>query len=177
MVLSPEKEPYRTAHEDEEYGKAALRRVREAFGPELLDVLLKSAGALPPPWRDWAPGEGLRFVRYRLRFTQKELAGKAGLTQAQVSRAEGGAYARLDTWQRLYAAMGLELVMLPACARPLEELEKDLEASRPPGHWRLSGGRPRPRRKDRTATEKSEGPLSGALEAVSASAAFPPPGS
>lgn len=65
------------------------------------------------------------------------------MDRAQISRFEGGADARLSTWQRLYAALGLELLLVPACGLSLEALEEKLESRRPPGHWRLTPVRPR----------------------------------
>ena len=51
---------------------------------------------------------GLRAVRERVLLTQRELAAKAGLTQATVQKIETGASkARISTVRKLAAALGV----------------------------------------------------------------------
>ena len=51
---------------------------------------------------------GLRRARMRALLTQRELAARAGLTQATVQRIESGATrARISTVRRLAAALGV----------------------------------------------------------------------
>lgn len=128
---------------DEEGGSAILDRIRRSMGPEIVELLLKSAGAAPLELRDWPPERMFQYLRCRLRFTQNELAQKAGLTQSQVSRIESGADCQLSTWTRAYAAMGFDLRLLPASDLTLEELNKRAEQGRPHGHWMKERSRPR----------------------------------
>lgn len=130
-----------TTNEDD--GAAILERVRRSLGPEPVELLLKSGGEAPVELRGWPPERMFQYLRCRLRFTQLELAQKAGLTQSQVSRVESGADCLLSTWTKVYAAMGFELHLLPTSALGLAELEKRAEAGRPQGHWLRQRARPR----------------------------------
>jgi len=129
------------AHHEE--GLAMIARMRREMGPEMAEVLFKWGMASPAEARNWPPERMFQFFRCRLKFTQDELAGKAGLVQSQVSRIESGADCLLSTWTRAYAAMGLELLLIPASSVVLEELERLSEAGRPEGHWRRLRARPR----------------------------------
>jgi len=130
-----------TTNEDD--GAAILERVRRSMGPEPVELLLKSGGEAPGELRSWPPERMFQYLRCRLRFTQLELARKAGLTQSQVSRVESGADCLLSTWTKAYAAMGFELRLLPTSVLGLEELEKKAETGRPHGHWLRQRARPR----------------------------------
>lgn len=127
----------------DEDGAAILERVRRSMGPEPVELLLKAGGEAPVELRSWPPERMFQYLRCRLRFTQLELAQKAGLTQSQVSRVESGADCLLSTWTRAYAAMGFELRLLPTSGMGVEELEKSAEAGRPHGHWLRQRARPR----------------------------------
>ena len=122
-----------------------IEETKANFGPDPFEALLRTAVAVPPEWRRRSPEGGFQYLRCRLRFTQDELAAKAGLTQSQVSRLEGGADALLGTWRRAYAAMGFEMTLLPVSGLTLRELERRAEEGRPPGHWRRQRTRPRRR--------------------------------
>ena len=87
------------------------RRFDAIYGRELIVQLLEAGATLPKNWLEWPPDEGFEYLRCRLRFSQRELGLKSGLTQARVSRVEGGLDVRLSVWKRLYAAMGFELVL------------------------------------------------------------------
>lgn len=67
---------------NEEGGAAILDRIRRSMGPEIVELLLKSAEAAPLELRGWPPERMFQYLRCRLRFTQNELAQKAGLTQS-----------------------------------------------------------------------------------------------
>lgn len=126
-----------------ERGVEILNRVKQSLGPEVVELLLESAEAAPLELKDWPPERMFQYLRCRLRFTQGELARKAGLTQSQVSRVESGADCLLSTWTRAYAAMGFVLRLLPLSAMKVEELEKRAEEGRPQGHWLRERSRPR----------------------------------
>lgn len=126
-----------------EEGMAMIARVRRELGPEMAELLFKSVAAAPAEAREWPPERMFQFFRCRLKFTLDELAGKAGLVQSQVSRIESGADCLLSTWTRAYAAMGLELLLIPASSVGLEELERLSESGRPEGHWRRQRTKPR----------------------------------
>lgn len=128
---------------NDEQASAMLARVGLSMGPEVLELLLKSAETEPRELRGWPPERMFQYLRCRLRFTQGELAQKAGLTQSQVSRVESGADCLLSTWTRVYAAMGFELHLLPAAAASVVELERRAEEGRPEGHWLRQRARPR----------------------------------
>ena len=124
-----------------------LVRLRETMGPDPFAELLKAAAAIPEHWRTQPAARNFQEIRCRLRFTQAELAGKAGLVQSQVSRVEGGEEALLSTWTRLYEAMGFGLVLLPVSAATVFELEKRAEVGRPKHHWMRQRARPRRKRR------------------------------
>lgn len=120
-----------------------LKATRAGFGPDPFEVLLRASNALPAEWRRWPAERCFQYLRCRLRFTQDELAQKAGLTQSQISRLEAGADALFDTWRRAYAAMGFELILLPVSGLTRKELEVRAEEGRPSGHWLRERARPR----------------------------------
>ena len=144
---------------DENESLKARREYRAAqrakHGPELLDLLLELGPQLPELWREWAPDRGLEYLRCRLRFSQKELAQKSGLSQSRVSLIEGGEDACLSTWRRLYAAMGFELLVLPVTAMDYFALEEFAQRGRPPGHHAKSRSRPRRRWLRQQAEERA----------------------
>ena len=137
---------------------AIIARAREKYGPGPFESVLEAARALPEDWRRWSAGESFQFLRCELRFTQEELAEKAGLAQSQVSRAESGADARLSTWQKIYAAMGFRLLLVPLTDRTLGALEVLAERGRPRG----SRLRSKPRRRPPGALWPKPGPSSSA---------------
>jgi len=125
--------------------RAAERlRLRGKYGPDLLELLLETV--VPETWSALAADHGFESLRCRLRFGQAELGAKAGMTQARVSRIEGGADIRLGEWRRLYAAMGFDLVLLPVSRATVEELEDRAAAGRPDNHYLYERARPRRRR-------------------------------
>ncbi|MDO8757130.1 MAG: helix-turn-helix domain-containing protein [Elusimicrobiota bacterium] len=126
-----------------EDGSAILARVRRAMGPEMAEVLLSWGKAGPVECRQWPPAMMFQHLRCRLRFSQAELARKAGLTQSQVSRIESGADCLLSTWARAYAALGFELKLLPSSHESIEELERRAEEGRPRDHWARERAKPR----------------------------------
>lgn len=122
-----------------------IKELRRRLGPELIEILLELGPQVPQPWRGWAPDRGLEYLRCRLRFSQRELAQKSGLSQSRLSLIEGGADARLSTWREIYRAMGFELMLLPLSAMDLAALEKFAARGRPQGHWLRTPARPRRR--------------------------------
>jgi DNA-binding XRE family transcriptional regulator len=128
-----------------ESSEEMIARVKAAFGPDWVETLLAAVQALPPEWKDRAAQAGFQSLRCRLRFTQDELAGKAGVAQSQISLIEGGGDALLSTWRRLYEAMGLELLLVPLSSASLDQLRRRAEQGRPEGHWRRQRARPRRR--------------------------------
>lgn len=126
-----------------EEGSAILAQVQRVMGPEMAEQLLNLGKAGPAEFRKWPPAMMFQHLRCRLRFSQAELAVKAGLTQSQVSRIESGADCLLSTWARAYAALGFELKLLPSSAESIAELERRAEAGRPRDHWRRERAKPR----------------------------------
>ncbi len=122
-----------------------LERLRAALGPDLLEEVLKVGALVPSKWSDRTAERGFEYLRCRLEFTQQELAEKTGLTQARISKIEGGADALLSTWRRLYRAMGFGLLLLPVSELSADQLRKLAERDRPQGHWLRQRARPRRR--------------------------------
>ena len=126
-----------------EDAKAILERIRQSMGPEILELMLKTAEGAAPQLREWPPERVFQYVRCRLGFTQEELARKAGLAQSQVSRLESGSDCLLSAWARAYGAMRFELHLLPSSNEAIEELEARAEVGRPQRHWLRQRARPR----------------------------------
>ena len=91
-------------------------------------------------WDDWAPaganmpaegelGVVLRTVRDRAVLSQKELAARAGLSQAVVSRMERGHRCSWPVFCRLLDAMGFEPVVTARRRKPDLDLEVERLAS------------------------------------------------
>jgi hypothetical protein len=128
--------------------RAAQRlKLREKYGPELLELLLETI--VPATWSALAPDHGFESLRCRLRFGQAELGAKAGMTQSRVSRIEGGANIRLGDWRRLYVARGFDLILLPVSRSIVEELEDQAALGRPENHYLYERARPRRRKSAR----------------------------
>lgn len=123
----------------------SLQETLKNAGPDELQELLRLGMSLPADWRGWPPERCLEYLRCRLKFTQDELAKKAGLAQSLVSRIEGGAPALLGTWVKLFKGMGFDLVLLPVSDLPLKAIERKAERGRPAGHWLRQRARPRRR--------------------------------
>lgn len=83
---------------------------------DLEDIVEEAAEALarvPKRWREAPPGEQLEVLRLSRRVSQRHLAEVSGVDQADISRMERGADARLSTWLKLFAALGFEAVLMP----------------------------------------------------------------
>jgi len=92
-----------------------LERLRSLEAEDALLGAATAAGeAVPAQWRALTPGRALKLLRKRRRLTQDRLARLAGMRQAWVARVERGAETTLVTLARLYAALGYELVLIPA---------------------------------------------------------------
>jgi transcriptional regulator with XRE-family HTH domain len=115
----------------------------DTMKPDLLNELLRTGTALPEEWRCWPPDRCFQYLRGRLEFTQDELAMKSGVAQSQISRLEGGSDALLETWRRVYSAMGFELILVPVSPLTIPELERKAAEGRPADHWRRQRARPR----------------------------------
>src|SRR3954471_8074421 len=87
-------------------------------------------------WDDWAPagapmaaqgelGVALRAARYRAVLSQKELAARAGVSQAVVSRMERGHRCSWPVFCRLLDAMGFEPVI--TTRRRTSDLDLEVE--------------------------------------------------
>ncbi len=135
------------------------RRFDAIYGRELIVQLLEARAAIPRDWLERTADDGFEYLRCRLRFSQAELGRKSGMTQARVSRIEGGLDVRLSVWRRLYAAMGFELILLPVSAKTLEEIERFAEQGRRRNHRLYTPARPRRRfrrmQKERQAREEA----------------------
>lgn len=79
--------------------------------PDIFDELL--AAKAPRMILEWPVARAFQFARLRLKLSQDELAERACLTQAQISRLEAGKDCLLSTWSRAYAALGFDLKLLP----------------------------------------------------------------
>lgn len=113
-----------------------------------LELLLNAGKKLPADWRSHSVQRNFQSIRCRLRFTQEELALKAGLTQSQISRVESGADALVSTWTRVYKAMGFQLVLVRSNARGAREARRGRtpgglldSAARPPAAPLVDGGK------------------------------------
>ena len=80
---------------------------------ETLDAVGVALDAVPAIWRESPPGRQLRALRRFRRVSQRHLAEVSGVDQADISRMERGADARLSTWKRLFFELGCDAVLLP----------------------------------------------------------------
>jgi DNA-binding XRE family transcriptional regulator len=99
----------------------------------------------PQRWLEWPPGRALIYLRQRFNWSQQALAHRAGLSQAQISRLERGDDAKVSTWRRVYAAMGLTLLVAPTASITVGQLGDLAESCAPPKRRFRSRARPRRR--------------------------------
>lgn len=94
--------------------------------PTILDDLALSRLTVEPPSKSGqrTPGDWIRIVRNYLRMTQRELAQRAQVTQANLAAIEAGKVdPQLGTLRRIYEGLSCTLSVEP---RPQEPLEKIL---------------------------------------------------
>lgn len=94
--------------------------------PTILDDLALSRLTVEPPSKgsQRTPGDWIRIVRNYLRMTQRELAQRAQMTQANLAAIEAGKVdPQLGTLRRIYEGLSCTLSVEP---RPQEPLEKIL---------------------------------------------------
>jgi DNA-binding Xre family transcriptional regulator len=92
---------------------------------EALEILrVDSEGAWRPPerWAGDSPGHWLRQLRVVLRVSQRALAARSGVDQADISRFETGSDANWATIRRLFQALDCETALLVKPTRPLEDI-------------------------------------------------------
>lgn len=109
----------------------AIEEMRSLFGPATWELAMEAAQKLPPDWLDWPPDRAFEHVRCLFKYSQDDLSLKSGVAQSIVSRVEGGFDAKLSTWTRLYAAMGLKLILVPYSDKTLEELQEEARSTIP----------------------------------------------
>jgi transcriptional regulator with XRE-family HTH domain len=79
-----------------------------------LDEVACALANVPPIWREATAGAQLAAVRRHLRVSGRHLADVSGVNQSNISRMErGAADARLETWKKLFSALGCEVILLP----------------------------------------------------------------
>lgn len=94
--------------------------------PTILDDLALTRLTVEPPSKSSqrTPGDWIRIVRNYLRMTQRELAQRAQMTQANLAAIEAGKVdPQLGTLRRIYEGLSCTLSVEP---RPQEPLEKIL---------------------------------------------------
>lgn len=94
--------------------------------PTILDDLALTRLTVEPPSKSSqrTPGDWIRIVRNYLRMTQRELAQRAQVTQANLAAIESGKVdPQLGTLRRIYEGLSCTLSIEP---RPQEPLEKIL---------------------------------------------------
>ncbi len=102
---------------------------------EDLETARAAAERLPRAWTRAGPGAQLRALRMELDVSQKVLAAAAGMDASRVCRLERGDDAPLETWRRLYQALGCEAVLVP-----LGEDEEARGLLKDMAEQRLAGG-------------------------------------
>ncbi|MFI5348194.1 MAG: helix-turn-helix domain-containing protein [Elusimicrobiota bacterium] len=80
---------------------------------ETLGEVHEALGGVPKIWQEAPPGRQLRALRRARRVSQRHLADASGVDQADISRIERGADARLSTWKTLFLTLGYDAVLLP----------------------------------------------------------------
>ena len=79
-----------------------------------LDEVARALANVPPVWREATPGAQLSAVRRHLGVSGRHLAEVSGVAHSNISRMERGqADARLETWRKLFSALGFEVLLLP----------------------------------------------------------------
>jgi len=86
---------------------------KQTFEDILIDQILSGGKRIPLEWQQ-EPRILVRLMRKRLKMTQKQLAKRAGVPQSNIANIESGhSEATLRTLQKLFAAMGCSLSLLP----------------------------------------------------------------
>lgn len=80
---------------------------------ETLEQVFLAARSVPRSWSQASPGERLRALRESRGISQRHLAQESGVDQAVICRMERGGDACLSTWERLFSALGFEVVWMP----------------------------------------------------------------
>ncbi|MBI5241906.1 MAG: helix-turn-helix domain-containing protein [Elusimicrobia bacterium] len=92
----------------------ALKMMRDVLSmPDPLEVVAKQAVPALGMWGGWTLDRQLWYLRKAQDLSQKELARRAGLTQARISRMEAGADFKWSTMSAVLAALGYEPMLLP----------------------------------------------------------------
>ena len=75
--------------------------------------MIRKAETSLGPWSRWTLDRQVWYLRKVQRLTQNDLARKAGITQARVSRMEAGSDFKWSTMIPIFAALGYEPMLLP----------------------------------------------------------------
>ena len=110
---------------------------------ETLEEVSVALRSVPKSWQEASPGEQLRALRRSRRVSQRHLADESGVDQADISRLEHGADARLSTWKKLFLALGYGAVLLPLFS--CEDTADWLEVGTMQRNERMEAGRTRRR--------------------------------
>lgn len=124
---------------------AELKKLIAESGPPPFETWLDFARGAPEDLSSWPPARVYQFIRCRLRFSQAELSEKTGLSQSNLSRIEAGEDCLVSTMRRIYAAMGLELMLVPRSKETPRELESAADRGRSIRRRISQGAKPRRR--------------------------------
>lgn len=97
---------------------------------DVIDLVLRHANELPEEWSRLETRYQVRWLRFRLGMTQRQLALLSGLPHSTIARVELGRDITVRALSQLFAGLGCGLAVVPVCRLNADALRRrtwDLE--------------------------------------------------